>query len=221
MNGVLSTIIRQEIYVVGCGRTDTGVHARMFYAHFELDGPLADTNQLVYKCNRMLPKEIAAQQVFEVDSEAHTRFSAVSRTYEYMMVRHKDPFSEKLAWEFRDALDIEAMNRAAAFLLTVDDFTSFSKSNTQTETNLCDVTTARWEETSEQYRFVVKANRFLRNMVRALVGTLVEVGLGKMSQEEFEAVVKAKNRSEAGTSVPAHGLYLIDVEYPKGMIPGT
>lgn len=216
LNTVLSTITRQEIYVVGCGRTDTGVHSSKYFAHFESE-PI-DTELMAYKANCMLPKEIAIQKIFPVAADTHARFSATSRTYEYFITQVKDPFSVNRAYELHEKLDIEAMNQACALMPNFKDFSSFSKSNTQTETNLCDLYYARWETTKTGLRFEVKANRFLRNMVRAIVGTCIEVGRGNLSVEDFARVIESKDRGKAGYSVPAHGLYLMDIEYPEGLI---
>lgn len=216
LNTVLSTIIRSEIYLVGCGRTDTGVHASKYFAHF--NSAEINTELISYKANCMLPKEIAIQKIFSVAADTHARFSATSRTYEYFITQVKDPFSVNRAYELHEKLDINAMNKACALMQNFKDFSSFSKSNTQTETNLCDLYYARWETTKTGLRFEVKANRFLRNMVRAIVGTCIEVGRGNLSVEDFAQVIEAKDRSKAGYSVPAHGLYLMDIEYPEGLI---
>jgi tRNA pseudouridine38-40 synthase len=166
----------------------------------------------------MLNPAIAIQRFFEVTNEAHARFSALSRSYEYLITQQKDPFAVNRRWEMREKLDVEAMNEAASILQDYKDFTSFSKSNTQTETNLCDVSEARWTQSGTELKFNITANRFLRNMVRAIVGTTLEVGQGKINTEEFKGIIEAKNRSKAGLSVPAHGLYLSNIVYPEGMI---
>ena len=218
LNNTLSTILRDEINAVGCGRTDTGVHAKKFFAHFDIEPPINELEQLTYKCNRMLNPAIAIQRFFEAPDEAHARFSALSRSYEYLITQQKDPFAVNRRWEMREKLDVEAMNEAASILQDYKDFTSFSKSNTQTETNLCDVSEARWTQSGTELKFNITANRFLRNMVRAIVGTTLEVGQGKINTEEFKGIIEAKNRSKAGLSVPAHGLYLSNIVYPEGMI---
>ena len=218
LNNALSTILRSEIYAVGCGRTDTGVHAKLFYAHFDIQNQIGDLEQLKYKCNRLLDPAIAVFRFFKVDENAHARFSAISRSYEYLITQQKDPFAVNRKWEMREKLNLDAMNEAAATLLQYKDFTSFSKSNTQTETNLCDVSEAYWIQTGNELQFNITANRFLRNMVRAIVGTTLEVGQGKINTAEFKSIIEAKNRSEAGLSVPAHGLYLSNIVYPEGMI---
>lgn len=214
LNEALSTVTRQEIYCVGCGRTDTGVHARQFFAHFDATADLGQLDDLRFHVNRVLPEEIAIHRIFGVHEDLHARFSATSRSYEYLITRRKNPFARHRMWEYRETLDLDAMNGAAACLKSYQDFTSFSKSNTDTNTNDCDVTHASWETNGDVLRFEITANRFLRNMVRAIVGTTFEVGLGKMNIDDFKAVIEAKDRSRAGLSVPAHGLYLIQINYP-------
>lgn len=215
LNEALSTLLRTNIYTIGCGRTDTGVHASFFIAHMDVEQLIIPENELVYKLNRILPESIAIQQVFEVDLDMHARFSAVSRTYQYHITSVKNPFSVNRKWELREKLNLELMNEAAQLLLGEHDFSCFSKSNTQTETNLCNISEAVWSNVSDtEIVFTISANRFLRNMVRAIVGTLVEIGKNKMDVQEIKAILESKNRSEAGTSVPAHGLYLTNVIYP-------
>jgi tRNA pseudouridine38-40 synthase len=218
LNDALSTLFRQDIYCVGCGRTDTGVHAKFFIAHIELDHSIElECTEVIYRLNRILPKSIAVQDCYSVAEDAHARFSAISRSYAYFITTVKDPFSVDRMWELRESLNITAMNEAANSLLGEHDFSCFSKSNTQTETNLCKVSEAYWEEHPHGLVFLISANRFLRNMVRAVVGTLVEVGREKLSLSDFQAVLASKDRSAAGTSVPAHGLYLTNVVYPEGI----
>jgi tRNA pseudouridine38-40 synthase len=218
LNNTLSTILRSEIYAIGCGRTDTGVHAKLFYAHFDSEHPISDLDQLKYKCNRLLDPTITVFRIFKVNENAHARFSAISRSYDYLITQQKDPFAVNRKWEMREKLNLDAMNEAAAALLQYEDFTSFSKSNTQTETNLCAVSEAKWTQNGMELQFKITANRFLRNMVRAIVGTTLEVGQGKINVDDFRSIIEAKNRSEAGLSVPAHGLYLSNIVYPEGMI---
>ena len=209
----LSTLLRQPIEVVGAGRTDTGVHARMMVAHFDWE-ELIDGKQLAYKLNKFLPQDIAVQEVRLVDEEKHARFSATSRTYHYFIHMRKDPFQQAYSWQVPFKLDFEKMNEAAKVLLEYRDFTSFSKVNTDTKTNLCDVKEAFWEEIApDRWRFTITANRFLRNMVRAIVGTLVEVGRGRLSPEDVRRIIEAKDRCSAGESVPAKGLFLVDIKY--------
>lgn len=210
----LSTLLRQAIEVVGAGRTDAGVHAKMMVAHFDVNSQLLDCAQLVYKLNKILPPDIAVQQVEPVEDDMHARFSATSRTYHYFIHLRKSPFLKAYSWYVYGNLDFERMNEAARTLLEYRDFTSFSKVNTDTKTNDCTVTKAVWEELSPgEWRFTISANRFLRNMVRAIVGTLVEVGRGKMSVEQFRKVIEQKNRCSAGESVPGNALFLVDIRY--------
>lgn len=209
----LSTLLRQDVEVVGAGRTDAGVHARMMVAHF--DSPVElDRAQLVYKLNKLLPQDIAVSRVYQVPDDMHARFSATSRTYHYYIHTRKSPFLRHYSWQVSFPLDFNKMNEAASRLLEFEDFTSFSKVNTDTKTNLCKITEARWEQTEPDcWRFIISANRFLRNMVRAIVGTLIEVGRGRMTVEEFCQVIEQKNRCSAGESVPGHGLFLVDISY--------
>lgn len=208
----LSTVLREPVEVVGAGRTDTGVHARKMVAHFdfaELDCP-----QLVYKLNKILPKDIAVQGVEQVAEDKHARFSAKSRTYHYYVHTQKDPFLRAYSWQLYCQPDFDLMNAAAAVLMEYTDFTSFSKVNTDTKTNDCVITHAQWERVGEgQWRFTVTANRFLRNMVRAIVGTLMEVGRHRMSIRQMREVIEAKDRQKAGDSVPGNALFLVDIEY--------
>ncbi len=211
----LSTLLRHSVEVVGAGRTDAGVHASMMVAH--MDSPMElDCPQLVYKLNKLLPRDIAVQSVWQVDDDMHARFSATSRTYHYFIHTHKNPFLRDRSWLVTFPLDFKHMNEAAQRLFDYEDFTSFSKVNTDTKTNLCHITEARWEEVEQgSWRFTITANRFLRNMVRAIVGTLVEVGRGRMTVDEFCKVIEQQNRCSAGESVPAHALFLTRVEYPQ------
>ncbi|MBO7470396.1 MAG: tRNA pseudouridine(38-40) synthase TruA [Bacteroidaceae bacterium] len=213
MQEALSTLLRKPVEVVGAGRTDTGVHARMMVAHFDWEEPL-DGKQLAYKLNKLLPGDIAVQEVRQVEDDMHARFSATSRTYHYYIHTRKDPFLQAYSWQIPFALDFEKMNEAAKVLLEYEDFTSFSKVNTDTKTNLCDLKEAYWEEVAAwQWRFTITANRFLRNMVRAIVGTLVEVGRGRTSIEEMRQIIEAKDRCQAGESVPGKALFLVDIKY--------
>lgn len=209
----LSMLLQTDIEVVGAGRTDAGVSARMMVAHFETS-KACDNEQLVYKLNKLLPHDIAVQRIWEVPDEMHARFSATSRTYHYYIHTHKDPFVRQYSWLVTFPLDFARMNEAASRLPDFDDFTSFSKVNTDTKTNLCNVTEARWTQEGENtWRFTITANRFLRNMVRAIVGTLIEVGRGRMTVDEFCQVIEQRNRCSAGDSVPGHALFLVDVSY--------
>ena len=213
----LATFLRQPVEVVGAGRTDAGVHARKMVAHFDfpecLDGP-AVTDKL----NRLLPPDVAVYGVREVQPDAHARFDAVYRTYQYHVTTRKDPFGRQYAWRLFHPLDFGRMNEAAATLFDYTDFTSFSKLHTDVKTNNCRILHARWDPQGEgEWVFTIQADRFLRNMVRAVVGTLVEVGRGKLSVEGFRRVIEAKDRCSAGTSVPGHGLFLVDVGYGENI----
>lgn len=209
----LSTLMRKPMEVVGAGRTDTGVHARKMIAHFDHDEVL-DCSQLVYKLNKLLPRDIAVQHVEPVADDMHARFSAKSRTYHYYVHLDKNPFLRSYSWQVYGNPDFELMNRAARVLMEYKDFTSFSKVNTDTKTNDCTITEARWDRVGEdQWRFTVTANRFLRNMVRAIVGTLMEVGRGRMTIDQLRSVIEAKDRCRAGDSVPGNALFLVEVLY--------
>lgn len=209
----LSTLLRRPMEVVGAGRTDTGVHARKMFAHFDSEYEL-ECPQLVYKLNKLLPRDIAVQQVERVADDMHARFSAKSRTYHYYVHLDKNPFLRSYSWQVYGNPDFELMNRAAAVLMEYTDFTSFSKVNTDTKTNDCIITEAHWDRVADgQWRFTITANRFLRNMVRAIVGTLMEVGRGRMTIEQLRNVVDAKDRCRAGDSVPGNALFLVDVKY--------
>ena len=216
LNGALTLLFRQEVETLGAGRTDTGVHARQLYAHFDLDAVLspAELSKRAQQLNSMLPGDISIRRIIPVAPGAHARFDAVSRTYEYWIYQNKDPFLAGLASYVHAKLDLEEMNRVAGLLLRYEDFSCFSKSNTQVFTNNCTITRAEWMRQEEKIVFTIRANRFLRNMVRAIVGTLLEVGQGKLDEAGFVNIIENRNRSEAGTSVPACGLYLTKVEYP-------
>lgn len=208
-----------KVDIVGCGRTDAGVHASQFFFHVDLSDKY-EANQLMYKLNNMLPLHIAVLGVHKVDSGAHARFDAESRTYRYFIHQRKDPFLKNFSWYFPQQLDIKQMNVAAGKLVGKKDFTSFSKLHTDVKTNVCDLSSAEWIQTSDhELYFEVTANRFLRNMVRAIVGTMIEVGLGNLSVADVEKIIKAQDRGEAGMSVPAKGLFLYHVEYP-GIMQG-
>ncbi|MBE6312210.1 MAG: tRNA pseudouridine(38-40) synthase TruA [Bacteroidales bacterium] len=212
----MSLLLGVKISLVGAGRTDTGVHARSMTAHFEVEDELHDKGLLVEKLNRFLPPDIAIYDIRRVKDDAHARFSALSRTYRYYVSTKKNPFKKDFVWRINGSLDIEQMNKAAEMLFRYVDFTSFSKLHTDTKTNNCKIMHAEWtRETDTDFVFEIKADRFLRNMVRAIVGTLVEVGKGKMTVDDFCRVIEKKNRCAAGNSVPAHALFLVDVGYPE------
>jgi len=217
----LSTLLRTPVEVTGAGRTDAGVHARKMVAHFDTDAsfePTAEENlntaQLVYKLNRLLPFDIAVQRVQRVSDDLHARFSARLRTYRYFIHTTKDPFLRAYSCELHYPLDFEKMNEAAAILLTYEDFGAFCKSHADVKTTRCHVTLAAWRQTSPTtWYFEISANRFLRNMVRAVVGTLVDVGRGRLTLEEFRKVIEGKRRSDAGESMPGNALFLEDIQY--------
>lgn len=201
------------IDTIGCGRTDTGVHARQFFLHLDMHEEY-DHSELVYKLNRILPSSVVVFRLIDVPVNAHARFDALSRTYKYFIHTRKDPFLQNKSVYFFPKLDFEKMNLAGALLKNYSDFTSFSKLHTDTKTNDCKITEAFWEQKDHQWVFTVTADRFLRNMVRAIVGTLIEVGKGKISIEDFCKIIESRNRSEAGESVPSCGLYLQKINYP-------
>ena len=211
----LATILRTEVPVTGAGRTDAGVHAAKMVAHMDIPADLSiSTNQLVYRLNGILPHDIAIHKIYPVADDMHARFSALARTYYYYVHTRKSPFLRDRSWRLVQTPDFEAMNHAAALLPEYEDFTSFSKVNTDTKTNICHIRSARWVQVSDyEWRFEITADRFLRNMVRAIVGTLMEVGRGQLTLDGFREVIAKKDRSAAGDSVPARGLFLQDVEY--------
>lgn len=213
LQNALSTILRETIEVVGAGRTDAGVHARRMAAHFET-GKAFDCGQLAYKLNRLLPRDISVYGVSPVDSDMHARFSAKLRTYHYYIHTRKNPFLRHYSCELHYNLDFELMNEAASHLLRVEDFGAFCKAHTDVKTTLCNVTEAVWvSDGGESWHFRISANRFLRNMVRAVVGTLIEVGRHRMTVAQFDQVVASGSRSNAGESMPGNALFLEDVEY--------
>ncbi len=212
----LSKVLRSSIEIVGAGRTDAGVHAVQMFAHFDhienIDGTL-----LKYKLNSMLPKDVAISEIFQVKEDTHARFDATSRSYEYHLVQEKDPFNTDLAWFLRHELDVEKMNQAAAILKEYSGFKCFSKSRTDVRTYNCRIVEAEWKIKGEKLVFHITADRFLRNMVRAVVGTLIEIGQNKYPVSHMHEVIKSEDRGKAGTSVPAHGLYLTRITYPENI----
>ena len=209
----LSTLLREEISVTGAGRTDAGVHARQMVAHFDFSEAI-DLEQLAYKLNRILPCDIAVDRVELVDDDMHARFSATSRTYHYYIHTKKDPFSRPYSTELHYELDFDKMNEAGRILMTYDDFGAFCKSHSDVKTTLCRVTKAEWVQTSEtSWYFEITANRFLRNMVRAVVGTLIDVGRGRLTLDDFRKVIEGKRRIAAGESMPANALFLENIRY--------
>ena len=209
----LSTLLREEISVTGAGRTDAGVHARVMVAHFDTEKAL-DCRQLAYKLNRLLPQDIAVDRVEQVSDDLHARFSATSRTYHYYIHTRKDPFRRAYSCEMHYDLDFAKMNEAGRILTTYEDFGAFCKAHSDVKTTLCQVTKAEWIQTSDSsWYFEITANRFLRNMVRAVVGTLIDVGRGRLSIDEFRKVIEDKRRTEAGESMPANALFLEEIVY--------
>jgi tRNA pseudouridine38-40 synthase len=212
MNKAFSVILNSDISLMGAGRTDTGVHAKEMYAHFDLETPF-DIPNTIHKLNSFLPKDIVIYDIFPVADDAHTRFDATKRTYEYHINTFKDAFLQEQSWYFYQKLDLDLMNEAAKFLLNHTDFQSFSKVNTDVNTFDCSIFEAYWKQENEKLIFTISANRFLRNMVRSIVGTLINIGLHKITLDDFESIIESKNRDKAGFSVPAHGLYLTKIEY--------
>ena len=210
----LSLLLRQDISVTGAGRTDTGVHARQMAAHFDIDELPMNPQDLTYKLNGLLPQDIAVDRIVPVADDMHARFSAKWRTYHYYVYTQKDPFQRHYSLELHYQLDYELMNAAGCILVETNDFRAFCKAGSDAKTTICHVTHAQWHQTSPtSWYFEITANRFLRNMVRAVVGTLIEVGRGKMSLEEFRQVVEGGRRTQAGESMPAKALFLEKVEY--------
>jgi tRNA pseudouridine38-40 synthase len=210
----LSTLLGNKISIMGAGRTDTGVHASQMFAHFDTNVDFDNAN-LVFKLNSFLPEDVAIHTVFKVKPEMHTRFYALSRTYLYRVTLKKNVFTTESAFYVKQVLDVEKMNEASKILFEYKDFQCFSKSKTDVKTYHCDILKAEWIVKDDELHFVIQANRFLRNMVRAIVGTMINIGLGKIHVEDLHDIIQSKNRSEAGFSVPAHGLYLTHIEYPE------
>jgi tRNA pseudouridine38-40 synthase len=212
----VSTLLREEIKVTGAGRTDTGVHARQLMAHFDCENEL-EMDEFKFRINSFLPKDIAVNKVHRVKDDAHARFDATSREYQYFVHLKKDPFLQETSFLLHSPPDISRMNYAATLLLGHQDFQCFSRSNTDVKTYYCDVKKAAWEQNNDQLVFTIEADRFLRNMVRAVVGTLLDIGWSKSSLEDLKETIESKDRSKAGASAPAHGLFLTKVEYPKSI----
>ncbi len=210
----LFTLFQEKIEITAAGRTDAGVHARQMFAHFDTEQEF-DAGSLVYKLNSILPKDIAVERIFPVKQNAHARFDALSRSYEYHIIQKKDPFLYENAFYVKKALDVAAMNEAAGVLKNYRNFKCFSKSRTDVKTYNCVVTEALWKKEDDRLIFYITADRFLRNMVRAVVGTLLEIGEKKQPVEYIREVIESENRSKAGSSVPAHGLYLTKIQYPN------
>lgn len=216
INKALSTVLSEQINVTGAGRTDTGVHASFFCAHFDSARGEIDTDQqLIYNLNSLLPDDIAVNRIARVRQDANARFDALSRTYRYTITTIKDPFVSDTAWLLYWKLDTALLNEASAILLNHSDFTSFSRLHGGNKSNTCRVTSAQWSGHHGRLVFTISADRFLRNMVRAIVGTLIPVGRGKLTLKEFEEIIKGRDRGLAGQSAPAHGLSLIAIDYPE------
>lgn len=215
----LSVLLRSKISVVGCGRTDAGVHASDFYAHFDFEGVI-DCEQLLFKLNSFLPNDIVIYRVFEVRADGHARFDAVSRTYQYHVSNKRQPFRQGLYGRIFFEPNLLAMNEAAKVLLEYEDFTSFAKLHSQAKTNNCKLMEAHWDRVDDEFVFTIKSNRFLRNMVRSVTGTLLDVGRGKLDVAGVRRIVEEKNRCSAGVSMPAEGLFLTQVEYPEELLRG-
>jgi tRNA pseudouridine38-40 synthase len=230
INKALSTLLKHDVATAGCGRTDTGVHARIFYAHFETPHAIDTKKYFLHHLNCIIPKDIAVQDLIEVDAKHHARFAATSRSYKYYLHQKKNPFLNDSSYFFPFNVDMDKMNTAAKALLGQNDFSSFSKTRTQVNHFNCHITEAAWKSSNdnespdspllwrgvggEALVFHITADRFLRTMVRTIVGTLLEVGEGKITVEDFQKIIEGKSRREAGIAVPPHGLYLTDVQYP-------
>lgn len=222
----LSIVTRLPISIIGAGRTDAGVHAREMYAHFDLPAPVADKKRFLLSINRLAGKDIAFHDLIEVAEDAHARFDATERTYKYFVAYEKTPFFYPFSWHSPSTLNVDAMNEAASILLDIKDFTSFAKLHSDAKTNICDVRLAEWRHYSDDEAstempfampglvFTISADRFLRNMVRAVVGTLVDVGRGKLTTDDFRRIISRQDRCAAGTSMPGEALFLWKIKYP-------
>ena len=215
LEDAFSLLLKNKIELTGCGRTDTGVHAKQYFAHFDFSNSLSKNycDKLIYKLNSILPNEIVIHRIFQVEDDLHARFSALDRTYKYYVAISKDPFHFPFTYRVYEKLDMDMMNLAAKYLIGTQDFTSFSKLHTNVNNNFCEIKAAYWEQQNEQLVFTITANRFLRNMVRAIVGTLLFVGKGKISVADFQNIIQLKDRGKAKVSVPAHALFLEEVHY--------
>jgi len=216
LEAALSTLLKEGITIVGAGRTDSGVHAKQMFAHFDSTLKFS-IEELMYKLNSFLPKDIAILDIFEVNDDAHARFDALSRTYKYRISLHKNVFSYNYSYYYKKELDIAKMNEAAKLLLTYENFKCFSRSNTDVKTYNCNIMKAIWTLEHDEFVFTIVANRFLRNMVRAIVGTMIDVGIGKIEVNQLHDIIKSKDRSQAGASVPGHALFLTNIEYLKSI----
>ncbi len=218
VNKALSLILNETISTLGAGRTDTGVHAKEFYAHFDTEKIICEKEDIIFRLNGFLSEDIVIHDIIPVKNDSHARFNAISRTYKYYISRSRDPFNKEFSYYIYGDLDIELMNRGAEILLEYTDFSCFSKSHTQTKTNNCKIIFAKWKEENGQMIFTITADRFLRNMVRAIVGTLIELGQNKITIEDLRKIIEGKNRSDAGLSVPANALFLTEIKYPNDIL---
>jgi len=215
LNQAFSILLKTHIEVTGAGRTDTGVHASQQFAHFDFEHELPFSLEvLTYKCNALLPKDIVIKQVLPVKADAHTRFDAITRTYHYFIAFEKQVFHQDTVVHVKFDLDFKKMNEACALLLQYEDFASFCKTHGNNKTTLCKIHHAEWVKTENGGYFTITANRFLRNMVRSIVGTMLDVGRQKISMDDFQKIIEKKDRKSAGASAPAHGLYLSGIRYP-------
>jgi tRNA pseudouridine38-40 synthase len=215
LDEALSTVLNEKISTIGAGRTDTGVHAKIFCAHFDsISSDLSSLKNLIHRLNSYLPEDISVKVVKRVVPEANARYSAISRTYKYYISRIKDPFNDNSSWYLYGDINLTAMNRACEILYIHSDFTSFSRLHSGAKTNICKIYKAYWEEVDNQLIFTIRADRFLRNMVRAVVGTMVDIGFGKTEADKLNEIILAKDRRKAGKSAPAKGLFFTDIEYP-------
>jgi len=216
LDDALSVVLSELISTIGAGRTDAGVHAKVFCAHFDsVSSDLSNSKKLIFRLNRFLPKDISVKSIMKVLPDAHARFSALSRTYKYYITRIKDPFFDNSSWFIHGDIDINDMNEACKLLFIHSDFTSFSRLHSNAKTNICKIYAAEWNEVNNRLIFTIKADRFLRNMVRAIVGTMVDIGFGKLNYRDFEEIILTMDRCKAGKSAPAKGLFLEDIEYPE------
>lgn len=219
INEGLSMLLKENVMILGAGRTDAGVHAKQMYAHFDTDKEF-DCEKIAYRLNAYIDDAILIKSIFLVVDTAHARFDATARAYEYWICQEKNPFLKEGAWLMYSNLDFDLMNEAASYLTQVNDFTSFAKIHSDVKTHICDVRKAVWEQREEMWVFTIEADRFLRNMVRAIVGTLVDVGKKKITIQEFKDIIRKMDRGSAGVSAPAQGLYLVKVEYPQELLNG-
>lgn len=213
----LSILAHNQISITGAGRTDSGVHARGFVAHFDLEDSISNKKDFLYKMNALIPEDIAIHDVYEVMGDAHARFSAISRSYKYTITSKKDPFMLDFSWYISSQLDLKLMNEACEVLKSYDDFTSFSKLHSDVKNNRCLIRSASWQSDNDHVMFDITANRFLRNMVRSIVGTMVDIGKHKLDIPAFKFIIEGKNRNLAGFSVPPQGLMLYDIKYPDNI----